>query len=108
VRPGRYREAGALYTASIERWGRDPAAYTNRALCRIRCASRGACAGASRADGGEADPDGGGDGGDGERLLRAARDDCDAALALDGACVRAYERRGDRCAWMGCSLWRWL
>jgi hypothetical protein len=30
-------------------------------------------------------------------LLRLARDDCDLALRLDAGCVRAYERRGDRC-----------
>jgi hypothetical protein len=89
----RYTEAEDLYTASIGRWGRDAAPYTNRALCRIRLAD------AAVAAGGRKSGSDGSAGADEERarLLRLARDDCDAALRLDARCVRAYERRGNRC-----------
>ena len=115
ARCGRYGEAVSLYTKSIQRWGRDPAAYTNRALCRLRSAEAlGARVGAAetaKTSGGDAGPRGrtgadglelrGADGSmDGAEqraaLLEAARADCDAAVRLDAGFVRAYERRGAR------------
>ena len=114
-------EAEEHYTASIARWARDPAPYTNRALCRIRLAHvaappvlRGAAplldrsvsqqvSGAQMRSAEEvvSGPHGGSHGAgteeEGALLLRLARDDCDLALRLDAGCVRAFERRGDRC-----------
>ncbi|MGB1592855.1 MAG: hypothetical protein ACPIOQ_08890 [Promethearchaeia archaeon] len=65
VREGKHAEALILYDQSILLFDKDPAVYTNRALCRMKTGS-----------------------------FQAAADDCCASLALDATFVRAHERLG--------------
>ena len=65
VREGKHAEALILYDQSILLFDKDPAVYTNRALCRMKTGS-----------------------------FQAAADDCRASLALDATFVRAHERLG--------------